>query len=1151
MSTTRFSLCLALLMAIPAVAQSQGQPRGSEGGKAEASAPAEGQQPGTARSGKFSLEQAEALANESLAAKMRAISEKRRENIAKLEQLLANPDYRKDPERAPKVMHMLAEAWWEERLYQYLQQRAEWEKAMEAYNQGRLTEPPAEPVEDYTESLNLYRRILQEFPGYARIDEVYYYLGKGALKEGKAKKNRALQKEGVEYLNRLVKDYPKSKWIAEALLAMAEYYFETNSLFYAKTNYERIIQQFPNSSMVNYAMYKLAWVYFNLREYDTAIEMFQKVVAAVGKQGTGKGVIEFRNQALNDLVVTFAEVDNGWQRARDYFLKVMPEEEAYKKLRMLGDLYVGQDKIPEAVALFRHFIERERTTPTIVEYYKILLSVYKNTNDYDNLDRVTMEALEYFKPNGSWRTANRNREETLQEADALTEEYLLYIANYYHREAQRLNRADLYRKAADKYQVYLSRFHDSKNAYVVNFYYAEILYDQMKDYQQALEQYKKVIERDTKGEYVEDAALGVIYATQELMVAAGITEGTKKGEGIEVVRVDPKKAEAPIPETDLHPLEVDYVSAADTYVRLLTDLIRDPEVRKKNPKRGEKIPEIMFIAAQVFYRHGKFQDAVERLQVLFEYDPSSKFAAYAVFTLLDCYQRLQQWTKVEEWARRLIAARNFTVKSEKELKKIVAIAMTENARLLSVEKKYGQASDEAMRVYEEFRGNEELASKALFNVAALYESQKEPDKAIRIYLRVVREFPKSDVAPEALFTVAMIYESQTEFEKAAETFEAMEQFRTIPAPQAGDSEEKKESYRHLQTQMADAFQNAGLIREALGEYRDAIEVYQKFLKQFPEHPDAPMVHLRIGRAYEAMKTAEGLRKAHETYAAWLKKGYKRGDLAVEAAARAGDCLKRLDKVKQRKAAVAFFQQALEIFGRLQEAEAVRYSKQYAAQAAFELADYLYDDFSELRIPSTVDPGVLKKALAAKAEAQQRAEKAFDAVLSYKSGGWSAGALFKMGLLYYEFYKELDNVPIPDCPCPGVPQKDCRIVQAAFRNGDLDTIQKYDWGMEWLSVAPTFQDQYRSILEEIMRPVQEKSLRAFERALTLAHEEKVYNQWSRACAEYAVRVNPDTFPVVGDELTRNNRSKDTLATTSFIRTLRRQGVEVRMVEEVAP
>lgn len=1145
-------LVLGLVAGTPAVVGAQaakGQPAASAQPAATAKpvAAAEGQ--GQARSGKYTLEQAEAMVNEQVAQKMRAISEKRRENITKLQQLLENPDYRKDQDRAPKVMHMLAEAYWEEGLYQYLQKRSEWDRSMVQFNAGTLAEQPVEPVEDYSQSLELYRRILREFPNYVRIDEVYYYLGKGAVKEGKAKKDRALQKEGVDYLNRLVQNYPKSRFIPESHLAMAEYYFETNSLYYAKTNYEKIIQNFPKSTMYNYAQYKLGWVYFNLHEFDTAIETFQKVVSAVGKI-EGRGVIEFKNQALNDLVVTYAEIENGWQHAKDYFLKVLPEAEAYKKLRMLGDLYVGQDKTIDAIAVFRHFIEREKTTKNVIEYYKIILGLYKNTNDMAKLDEVTTEALDYFKPNGTWWTVNKANDEVVTEANGLCEEHLLYLSNHFHREAQRLNKAELYKAAADHYSVYLGRFADSKNAYVVNFYYAEILYDQLKDYKRSLEQYSKVIERDTKGEYVEDAALGVIYSTQELMITAGITEA-KKGEGIEVVKVDPKKAEAPIPETDLHPLEVEYVKAADKYVELLTELIKDPEVRKKNPKRGEKIPEIMFIAAQTFYKHGKFQDAVSRLKILFDYDNQSKFAAYSVFTLLDCYQRLQQWPKVEEWARKLIAARNFTVKPEKELKKIVAIAVIENARLMTVEKKFGAAYDETMRAYQENKDNDDIGSKMLYNAAAILEGQKEPDKAIKMYLRVVKEYPKSDVAPEAVFTIGMIYESQTEFEKAADTFESMDQFKSIKEPAATESQEKKDSYKKVQEQMADALQNAGMLQEALGRYQDAIDVYQKFVKQFPNLPETAKAALRIGIVYETKGDTASLRKAHDAYQSWLKKDYKRGDLAVEALTRAGACLKQIDKNRERKNATALFQRALETFNKLGDnPESVKTAKLYAAQASFELADYLYDDFTGLKIPSTVDPNVLKKALTAKAEGQQKAEKAFDQVLNYKSGGWSAGALFKMGLLYYDFYKELDNVPIPDCPCPGVSKKECKIVQDAFNAGDLDTINNYPWGPEWLTVAPTFQDSYRAIIEEIMRPVQEKSLRAFERALNLAHEEKVYNKWSKLCAEYAVKVNQDSFPVAGDSEVKADHVKDTLASTSFVRSLRRGGIEVKMTEEAS-
>lgn len=1083
--------------------------------RAQTATPAPAPQPvaagagqGEVKGGQFSLEQAERIVNAKVAEKMAAISAVRQQNIVKMEGLLQNPEYRKDPDRAPKVMHMLAENHWEESLYQYLQARDQWDKAMDQVQAGTLTEAPPEPVEDYSKSLEYYREILRMFPNYPRVDEVYYYLGKGAMKEGKAKQSRALQKEGADYLNRLVKDYPQSRFIAEAHLALAEYYFETNSMYFAKQNYETIIQKFPKTAMFNYALYKLGWVHFNLLEFDQAIETFHKVVAQVSKEA-GRGVIEFKNQALNDLVVTYAEVENGWQRARDYFTKVMSEEEAYVKLRMLGDLYVGQSKLVEAESLFRHFIERERTTKNIPEYFEILVSMARSTNDIPALDGLVAEMLEFFKPNGTWRTVNKNDPDSLAAADTLTERNLYFVANHYHVEAQKQKKNDLYRTAGDRYATYLSRFSDSKVSYEVNFWYAEILYDVVKDYAKASEQYQRVIERDTKGDFVEEAALGVIYSTKELMVKEGLQQVAKSG-SMEIVKVDPKAADKPIPETPLHPLEETYVKASDKYVELLTELIKDPEVRKKEPKRGEKIPEIMFIAADVFYRHGKFEDAVERLETLFDYDASSKFAAYAVFTLLDCYQRLQQWPKVEEWARKLIAARNFTVRSEKDLKKIVAIAMVENARLLSVERKYDSAIDEAMRVYEEFRSQEETASKALFNVAALYESQKEVDKAVRTYLRVVKEFPKSDVAPEAVYTIGLIYESQTEFEKAAEAFESMEQFKNIKEP---TEEEKKAGWRELQEQMADSLQNAGLIREALNEPRDAIDVYQKFIRQFPSHPDMPKIFLRIGVVHENQGDAASLKRAHDHYLSFLGKPFAGGDLAVEAAVRAGDCLKKIDKVKNRRAASALFQRGIEAFNRLGgQEEAIKSAKTFAAQSAFELADYLYDDFAALRIPSTLNPRVLRLGLEAKASAQQKAEGAFNAVLDYKAGGWSAGALFKIGLLYYEFKEDLLNVPIPE-------------------------------GLDWEDEAA-----YLAILEEIARPVEEKSLRAFETALNLAHQEKVYNRWSKLCGEYAVKVNQDTFPVSGDELVAPTRMKDTLASTSFIRSLRRGDVEVKMIKE---
>ncbi|NOZ02954.1 MAG: tetratricopeptide repeat protein [Deltaproteobacteria bacterium] len=1089
-------------LAFLAVSYGPAHAQTSEGPPAEAASPApkkaqteaKKEDDGKLKGGKYTLDKFERGSMDSaVAAKLQQISRIRKQQIAKLESLLKNPYY----ENKAEVYFRLAEANWQEGLYEYLQKRKEYDKAMDAYNQGTLSTKPVEPVEDYSVSLEYYRKVLREFPNYARIDEVIYYLGKGALKEGKNKGDRNLAREGAEYLKRLVQNYPKSRFIAKAHLAMGEYYFENNSLYYAKINYEKIINNFPKSSMYNYALYKLGWVYFNLNEFEKTIKTFQKVVEQVSKV-KAKGIVEFRQQALNDLVVTYAEVDDGWKRARDYFLTVMSEKDTYKKLRALGDLYIAQDKDSEAIGLFRHFMEREKTSKNIVEYFSIILQIYKKVNDVPALDRVTMEALDYFKENGTWRTVNLAKNpEAVKEADKLTHGYLYWLANHYHREAQRLNSAEYYKKAADKYAVYLSRFGNWKKAYVVNFYYAEILYDRLKDYAAAKEQYQKVIERDKKGEFVEDAALGVIYCVEQLMVAKGLRKRAKKGRKIEVVKVDPKKRDAPIPETDLAPLEVEYVAASDKYVDLLKDLIKDPKFPKKFPERGKKIPEIMYISSRVFYKHGKFRDAVKRLKILFNYDPSSKFAAYGVFTLLDAYQRLKQWPKVEKWARKLIKAKNFKVRSKRDLQKIVAIAMTENARLLSKERKYGDAITEAMRVYREFRKEKKTASKALFNVAALYEGQKNVEMAVKTYNRVVREFPKQDVAPEAMYTIGLIYESQTQFVKAAKSFQRLQKFP---------------KYKHA----PDAIQNAGLIREALGEFDGAIVAYKKFLKLFPKNADVPKIDMRIGRLYEMKGGKKSLKKAYDHYRKWLRKKYKvNGAFAVEATVRAAADLKNIDKKRNRRTCSKMFGSAIKLFNKIVEsgdAKVIKKAKKFAAQAAFELADYLYDDFALLKIPSTLKPRVLKKALQAKAEAQQKAEKAFDAVLDYKSGGWSAGALYKIGLLYYEFARDLYDVPVPE------------------------------------DLPPEVEIEYTAILDEISRPVFEKSRRAFERALDLAHEKKVYNKYSKACGEYAVKVNPDAFPVAGDDQVKTNHTKDTLASTSFIRSLRRGEIEVQMIEE---
>lgn len=1052
-----------------------------------AGTPKKAARPKGPKQGKFTLERYEnSMVTKEIEQKERQMARLRGQMIQKLQKLLNSPYYKGKAE----ISFRLAEAYWQEAKWKGMQAMKAYTKAMEAFMAGTLKIKPKEPQEDYSTALEYYRKVLRFDPNYYRIAEVMFYLGRGALQEAKAKKSPALRKEGIKQLKDLVQRFPKSRFVSRAFLALAETYFNHSQFYFAKANYEKIIQNYPNSPMFNYALYKLGWVYFNLAMYNKTIDTFQKVVAAVSKQASK---IEFRGQALNDLVVTYAEVDHGWDRARDYFFSVLPKKKAWKKMHSLAEMYVGKDMIPEAIRAYREFIAQEKTTPAVLSYYKTIVSLHRNTNDYEGADVLLKEVLQFFNRKGKWWSANKSHPGVLKDADKFIAKNIMWISTYLHTKAQKKKRQDLYTQAAEWYRLYLKRFPNAKDAYKVNFYYAEILYGREHNYAEAAKQYQLVIDRKKTGAFVEDAALGLIYCYDELMVKAGLRKVANKGKKVQVVKFRKSKKvanEKPIPKTKLRPLESKYIAAADQYVKLVSAVMKDPKRRKKHPKMGKKIPEMMFIAAQTFYKHGEFVQAVKRLQVLFEYAPKSKFAAYGVFIILDCYRRLKRWNQVEAWARKLIKARNFTVKSKHELRKLVAIAMTENARQLSMERHFSSAIKQGLKVYREFRHDKKLAPKALFNVAALYEKKRDIRNAIRTYERVVREFPKSGVAPEALFTIGLINESQTKFGAAARSFERMKKFRKAK-------------------QTPEALIDAGLIREALGKYKKAITDYKNYVAWFHKKKDIPKISLHIAEVYELMGTKSSKLLANRTFRRWLSKKYDApADWRVKAYTRIGENLYNLNKLRNRRRATAAFLNAIKAFTKVTTPKEVTRGKYFAAQAAFMLAEYGFYDFQQVKLPSTLKKSVLKAALIKKAKAHKHAENLYDKVLEFKSGQWSAAAAFRIGLLYSTFANELLDLPVPE------------------------------------QLTPEQQEDYRALIQiQFAQPVQAKAQTAFKNALMLAHKKGAYNKYTKMCGKYAHEVNPDDFPVNGEPLVKADHPKDTLMSASFIRVLKRGDVIV--------
>lgn len=1050
-----------------------------------------------------------------------AKSDARKRKIENFKILIKDPTY---PNKADALFR-LAETYWQETKFQYFMEREKYDTAYTCWEEKRCEEEPKEPVEDQKVAIDHYRQVLLENPNYKRLDQVTYFLGRASIESGKAKKDRQLQLDGEKYLKDVVTKYATSKFVPESHLTLAEYYFEKDSLFYAKTNYEAIIQKFKNHGMFNYALYKLGWVYFNLAEFDKTIETFHNVIKAIKDQESA-GMIEFREQALNDLIQAYAEVDDGWRQARDYFMKEIGEKETYKKLDKMANLLVSKDRDVEAISLFKHLIEHDRTAPKVAEYYVAVMEVRQKLGDTRETEREINEIVDFFDPNGAWLTANKSNGEATKVSDELVAGSLAWISTTYHKQAQdsekknRMNEANTeYDSAARYYAKFLERYPEHPDSYKFNFFYAEILFDREK-YLEASEQYEKTLTKDLKGEFTEDAALGVVFSMERELCRSGkrkCAEGTKEVQ-ITKVEIDADlkgKQDEEIKRTDLDPLEKRMIGAADRYVEVLSAALKDEEFKKKYPNRGKKIPNMMYVAAEIFYRHGQFREAVTRLQVIFDLFPKDEMASYAVNLIIDAYKRLKNWVQIEKWAREVIEKRNFTTRKKEDWELIIAIAKTEHARDLTLQRRFDEAIRVQQEIVEEFgRKNREISSKALFNIGAIHEVARRFPEAVEAYGDVIRRYKDMEVAVQAQAAIGILYESQTEFAKAAEAFLGMQQFKNAFAKNP-----------KVAKRAADAYRDAGLLYRALEQYDQAYDVFDKYTKLYRGRDDVPDVAFEAGLTLELQGTPEAYQKAGKHFEKIARAhGRRDKEYQLRALAAAGLAYKSADKGKNRRKVLGLFKQAMRGWDALMRgvekggAEPQAATKYFAAKATLESAEYLYDDYTKLTVDAInkrgdFDINLLKRTLEAKAEALRDAKNGFEKVLDFKDKGMAAAAAFRMGQVLYEFSESLANAPPP----PGLTEEQI--------------------------------DEYRFTLEELYAPIQEQALAAFTAALRQAVKDNVYNKWSRLSAVYAAKVNPDEFPIA-EFAVEPDKTRDTVLSTSFIKQVRRGSIVVDYLKQTS-
>lgn len=1002
------------------------------------------------------------------------LKQRRLDAIHRFERFIAK--YPDDPAYTPDAMFRLAELYYERSAVDYAEALERYSEEQALYARGRIPAEPQSPNRDYSDSVKLYRQLLGRFGDqYRYADAVYYLIGYVLQEQGE-------DLEARKMWSALVDKHPKSDYAPEVYLRIGENHFDYGEFAEAAAVYERALA-YTESSFYDKALYKLAWTYFQMYDYDRAIRTFKQLIAWYDANSEAGGVTAsaLREEAIDYLARSLAEDDwdndgvdddnSGVGRALAYLSDGQPFENdiVAKYAESLYDLH-DRKKYGEAIEVYRELIRRDPTALAAVNYQQQVVRIYDILRDIEAATRERQRLAEMFAPGSPWALQNRARMKEVSEATAAVENAMRRRALFLHQRAQELKTEaavaekpellaeafDHYKRASRAYEDYLAKYPSEPASYEMRFYLAETLYysDQ---FPLAAAKYFEVASDPNQARFRETAAWSAVKSYERILsdaVDAGALSDkadpnrawNPPDTGAEVDNADLRKATAePYPQS-----VKDWMGAIDFYV--VRDITRD----------GSRKPQVAFAyqAADVSMRYRDYESARDRFRQVIACFPDDPLAADAIANILNMYRDENDLPNLERWAniadRLALGDPELTSEIRKKIKVFKLGAQFQRAESLLAAGRHLEAAREFERLADE-NADLKFLDKAYYNAAMAYKEVKYYDSASRIFERLVTEprFANSEFYNESLFELAENFKLFFNFERAVSTYMAY-----YNRTQGVDDVNR-----------AYSLYTAARLLEYSGEMSQAAATYERYSNTFTARPDAASALYRAAEIHEELNQRESQKRILSDFVRRFQNTPGMGTRVLEAMVQLGEIA--LVERKARDAAT-YFRDVIREF-QVQGHAPGTPAAAAAAQASFLLIERRFDTYVALRLTGT-NQRRMAADLAQKKKMLEELELAYADVLAYKSLDWTIAAFYRLGEIYREFAKTLYAAPMP----AGLDEEMLEIFITEIE----------DEGLRYENVA----------------------IERFERTVNESRRLKVTNAWARLALEAANAYKPQDYPL---------------------------------------
>jgi len=862
----------------------------------------------------------------------------------------------------PEALLRLGELKWELEREQFVERFKAWE-ARPVDQRGPSPEPNFQPSRD------LFARVLKDYPWFGQYDLALYVDGFLAYEQGK-------QDEALDRFNRILKDFPRSRFVADAHMARAEALFNGKYDYQgALVEYEKVLE-YKQSDLYGLALFKSAWCMWRLGRSEEAAKRFvsvfevtdgsNKVSAAQRKQ-----LDELQSEALKYLVEVFTEDEkNTAQDVYGFLTKIGGDRFAGKVVRALAVQFYDQAHYDRGIEAYELLLKLEPASADAGQWVLQIAQGYNAMEEWPKLRATYERAVNGYTAGGAW-AKTQGDPAVVQRTSADIEKQLKEHALQLHAKAQKdkTSRAE-FDGAAALYGVYLTKFSGEKGAHQIEYYLAEIHFHHTDKPTEAATHYmaaartmpKEEAEKEPGKTQRHDAIYNAIAALERVRFAE--LEARKKqpqGSAFQETEADKKFAEA-----------------LDLYAQLYPN---DPA-----------LPELFFRQGRQYYDYGVYDSAVKIWGSLLEKFPRSQYALSAGELILDSFNRAKNYENIETWARRLKTAPAFAGETnQKKLDTLIVQAVFKQGEQKAAAGEHLEAAKAYLRAAKEFPKdpraaqacvNAELAAQKAGDIETLKEGAK---------LATGKEYATKPESPQGAWIAATTLQSMGLFSESAEFHEAISNLADRDHP-------NYQKFEHAK----DAAYNAVVLRVATGEHDKAIANGNKYLRDHGTSADADEVVFQMGKAHQ---NAGRNKEAADLYRRYLSRS-KNQDHRVQGWVLLATALV---KTGDDRGADEALKAAVDI-GKHRRGELGPDGKFAAARARYMEGERVLARFDKIEIQGDVKQ--LSARLKQKAELLKQASAVFLDVVSLGVAEWTTAALYQIGRTYEAFGKSLKEAPPP-------------------------------------------------------------------------------------------------------------------------------------------